>query len=138
MDSNDVSGFNFYSLNDCEEKAENIVADNEIDIFLAKKSKIITSFNEFFASFTKRIASLRLNDETKNNVYQLCRDLVEQTQTFNMFLLGEEMNTDPKQILSVSSEFICGKLDECSTAYRRKKKCEKIHIMSHLKNCLLV
>lgn len=118
---------NFYSLSECQKTDETtlIDVDNEIDIPMLKKSKIVSDFNTFFASFTQRLTNLRLTDKTNNALYELCGDLVKNTQIFNVGLIEDECGADPKNVLEISSEFICSKLNECSTAKRRKKKCEQ-------------
>lgn len=120
---------NFYSFTRCQSTDEIATAnvDNEIEIPIINKSQFISDFNEFFASFTQRIASLRLNDKTNNTIYSLCHELVEHTQSFNMGLIDDGDDADSKQILRISSEYILEKIDQCSTTYRRNKNREKNH-----------
>lgn len=99
--------------------------DNEIEISIPEKSKLFLDYNDFFISFKKRISDLSINDRTKNEIYKLCIDLVKQTENFNANLIDDDPEADPKQILGISTEYICGKLDEYSSAYRRREKCRE-------------
>lgn len=89
------------------------------------KSKHMSDFNNFLSSFTKRITSLHLNEKTNNALYQLCSDLIKHFRDFNIGLMLDDVEADPKQILSISTGFICDKLDQCSSAKQRKIKYEK-------------
>lgn len=115
---------NFYPLDDCRESNISIDVENEIEC-PSEKSKLILEFNEFFARFTQRITKLNVNDQTKNEIYVLCADLIKQTQTVNCAIFVEEPESDVKQVLDATTEFVCGKLVERSTAYRRQNILKK-------------
>lgn len=111
---------NFYSLNGCNQLDIPVNDDNEIDCYDPEKSKCLGNFNEFFTSFTHRIASLHLNDKTNNQIYELCGDLLKQTQILNKNIFTDDQNSHPSEVLGATSEFVRGKLEEQSTAYRRQ------------------
>lgn len=98
--------------------------DNEIEIPI-EKSKHISDFDKMFSSFTHGIKSLHMNDKTNDAIYQLCTNLIKHFQEFNICLIQDDSAADPKQVLAISSEFLCEKLRKCSTALRRKKECAK-------------
>ena len=125
FEQSNTSESNFYSLSGCTQCQVTEDVDNEIDTSIPEKSKYILDFNDSFAAFKLRIASLQLNQKTNNEIYKLCGDLVKQTQNFNAGMIEEEPDADPIHILSVSTKYLCGKFREYSTVYRRKKKCDE-------------
>lgn len=99
--------------------------NNEIDASIPKKSKYMLEFNDFLTSMVERVSSLHLNAQVSNEIYKLFSDLVKNTQTFNSGLIEDDPDADSKQIFDIATEYICGKIDQFSSGYRRKKKCEQ-------------
>lgn len=115
---------NFNDLTDCTHKdTVETNMDNEITT-IPGESKFILDCNTFLGSFKSKLASLHLNEKTTNEIYKLCGELINQAHILNISLIEENPEAHPSQILSKSKDFICDKLHENSSAYRRKVKCD--------------
>lgn len=101
--------------------------DNEIECSNPEKSKVFIDFNHFVDSMTKRIKNLLLNDKANNEIFKLFSELVKQSQAINSSLFADYPDAEHNQILEMSTEYVCGKLRDYSTAYsyRRQKDYEK-------------
>lgn len=69
-----------------------------------------------------RLCGLKMNQTQTNAVYEICISLVKNINEFNCFLIDSANGMDPIQALQASELFICNKLNECSTRWKRKKK----------------
>lgn len=96
--------------------------DNEIDCY-NNKSK--SDFDDFFTLMVQRITNLHLNDKTNDEIYHICADLVKQIQNSNINLLNDDRTAEPKQVFIASTEYIYGKFQTKSSAYRRQKENKK-------------
>lgn len=65
---------------------------------------------------------MQLNNKTNDEIYRLCRDLVMSTNCLHKGLLKEDSGADPVEIINTTTHFICGKLEEYVTAYKRTKE----------------
>lgn len=96
--------------------------DNEIDCSEPKKCQVFSDFNHFLESMVKRVINLHLSDESNNEIFKLCSELVTQTKYINDCLFRDNPDAEYGPILDSSAEFICGKLAEHSNAHQRQKK----------------
>lgn len=72
--------------------------------------------------FARQILDLHLSNKINNEIYRLCKDLVTNTQCLNKSLFRDGFEVDPVQVIDASNDFICSKLDEYSTTYKRTEK----------------
>lgn len=114
---------NFYSLTECEAVTAHLDDDDtRIDCANLVNSKATAEFNDFIASFARQISDLHLSNKINNEIYRLCKDLVKKTHHLNTSLLSDGFEVDPVQVIDASNHFVCGKLDEYSTTYKRTEQ----------------
>lgn len=73
-------------------------------------------------SFQSQFSALKLNQNQRNYMYQLCVDLVQNVNEFNRSLINSVNGMNPLQCLEVSTLLVENKLSECATSYKRRKK----------------
>lgn len=76
----------------------------------------------FLESLQSRFCGLKMNQNQKNDVYQLCLDLVQHVNKFNHYLITSNNQLNPLQCLELSTLVVENKLSECATSYKRQKK----------------
>lgn len=107
---------------------DNDANHNEYPIFLTGKdgesetSKACEVMANHLAYIIKEISKLRLNQNQTNSIYRLFEDSILHVKLFNCRLMEDENGITSGEVLDVTTNFICSKLSEHRTNYRRKKK----------------
>lgn len=83
------------------------------------------NMNNFLAHFVNEITKLRLNHNKANVVYKLAEDLVAHTKLFTAHLIEDNNGMNVMESLDASVKFICGKLSEHKSDYKRKKNLQQ-------------
>lgn len=126
IEENDAfNGSNFYPLDGyvLEYATTHSYDDNNIiDCVNQDRIKPVSQFNRFFESLTTRITKLHLSDENNNAIYKIISDSMNESHKLINGLCENDPQADPRQIFDSSVQFICGKLDEHATSYKRTKK----------------
>lgn len=109
------------------ETSKNEVSNDHIFQFESVHTESADQFgdetmNHFLESFNSQICSLQLNHEQTSTIFNLCIDLVLNTQKLNRYLIDKSNGLDIENAFKLSTEFVKSKLGDCSTRYKRDKR----------------
>lgn len=79
---------------------------------------------EFLDGFNSEMLGLMLNQKTMNVIYKSCIGSVRTMKKFNEYLIHADNGMDSAQSLDMSTSFVCHKLFEYSTNFKRCKMYE--------------
>lgn len=80
--------------------------------------------SEFLDSFNEELCGFMLSQETTNEIYKLCINLVKNLKQFNTHLINDNNGMNTAEALDMSTNVVCNKLSEYSTYYKRCKMYE--------------
>lgn len=100
--------------------------NNVYKLTTSEKSGTITEFemNHFLNDFNSEMCKFTLKQDTKNKIYKMCIELVNNVKKFTTHLINDVNGLNTSQALDFSTKFVLHKLSECSSNFKRCKKTE--------------
>lgn len=102
--------------------------NNEQEIFSFEKSctfRAHQDMKKFLHSFNDRLNCIQMKQQNKDEVYNMCSDLIKNSFIFVNKLIEDENGMDTTFALNKSCEYIRGHLSKTNTTYKRNKVCEQ-------------
>lgn len=75
----------------------------------------------FLDTFKRKVMSLKLQDQQLNTIFECSEDLVRNVNELSLNLMNDDSEITTVQALETSTQFICAKLDQLKTTFKRRK-----------------
>lgn len=103
------------------------LGDNDQDLFSFRKSTTAAAYQNiksFLASFNDKISCMKMTQNDKDKIYNLCTILTRNSFLFAKELINDENGMNTSFALNQSCEYICNHFLQTNTSYKRKKICQ--------------